>query len=147
MSAVASARYFTDLLDDELADAHTGDQFNGKWTDDAIAPYNAGCAAALAGCGQGEDGGKTDAMERSRWRKQALDWLRVALNMWTKQIDDGKPEIRAAAAKNLQHWQEDSDLAGVRDKDALAKLPADEQGAWGKLWADVDAVLKKAQVK
>ena len=47
----------------------------------------------------------------------------------------------------LRHWQEDSDLAGVRDKDALAKLPSDEQDAWRKLWADVDALLKKAQAK
>ena len=47
----------------------------------------------------------------------------------------------------MSHWQEDADLAGVRDADALAKLPPDEQDAWRKLWADVDAVLKKAQTK
>jgi hypothetical protein len=35
----------------------------------------------------------------------------------------------------------------VRDKDALAKLPAEEQDAWRKLWTDVDALLKKAQEK
>ena len=43
------------------------------------------------------------------------------------------------------HWQEDRDLAGVRDKDALAKLPAEERAAWEKLWADVAALLKKAE--
>jgi hypothetical protein len=42
-------------------------------------------------------------------------------------------------------WQEKRDLAGVRDKDALAKLPAEERAAWEKLWADVAAVLKKAE--
>ena len=115
--------------------------------DDADAAYNAACAAALAASGLGEDPAKADEKERSRWRKQALDWLRTALTLWTKKIDDGKPEDRAAAAKELKHWQEDSDLAGVRDKDALAKLPADEQDAWRKLWADVDALLKKAQEK
>ena len=41
----------------------------------------------------------------------------------------------------------DSDLAGVRDRDALAKLPSDEQDAWRKLWDEVDALLKKAQEK
>jgi len=35
----------------------------------------------------------------------------------------------------------------VRDKDALSKLPVEEQEAWRKLWADVDALLKKAQEK
>src|SRR5262249_42911465 len=39
--------------------------------------YNAACAAALAGAGQGEDGAKLDDKERARWRKQAVDWLRA----------------------------------------------------------------------
>jgi tetratricopeptide (TPR) repeat protein len=109
--------------------------------------YDAACAAALAGCGQGEDAPKTDAKERSRWRNQALDWLRADLALWTKKSTDGKSEDRADAAATLSHWQEDSDLAGVRDKNALAKLPADEQDAWRQLWTDVDALLKKAQEK
>ncbi len=67
--------------------------------------------------------------------------------MWTKKINDGNPEDRAVAAKELKQLQEDTDLAGVRDKDALAKLPAEEQDVWRKLWADVDALLKKAQDK
>jgi hypothetical protein len=46
--------------------------------------------------------------------------------------------------ETLRHWQQDSDLAGVRDKGALAKLPAAERDAWRKLWADVDALLKRA---
>ena len=109
--------------------------------------YNAACAAALAGCGQGEDAAKTEAKERGRWRKQALDWLRADLALWMKRIPEGKPDDRAAAAKILSQWQEDSDLAGVRDADALAKLSPDERDAWRQLWADVDALLKKAQQK
>jgi hypothetical protein len=38
--------------------------------------------------------------------------------------------------RTLQHWRLDSDLA---------KLPAEEQKAWGALWANVDALLQKAQ--
>src|SRR5262249_30096661 len=41
--------------------------------------YNAACAAALAGCGQGKDADKFDGKERARLRRQALDWLRAAL--------------------------------------------------------------------
>ena len=44
----------------------------------------------------------------------------------------------------LEHWQRDTDLAGVRDADALKKLSAEEQEAWRKLWADVAELLKKA---
>ena len=34
------------------------------------------------------------------------------------------------------------DLAGVRDPEALIKLPQEEQKAWRDLWADVDTLLK-----
>jgi hypothetical protein len=46
--------------------------------------------------------------------------------------------------RTLQHWQKDTDLAGLRDKAALAKLPEAEQKAWRKLWAEVDALLRRA---
>jgi len=36
---------------------------------------------------------------------------------------------------------------GIRDESALAKLPADERAAFTQLWADVAALLKKAEVK
>ncbi len=35
-------------------------------------------------------------------------------------------------------------LASVRDAQSLAKLPAEEQEAWKQFWAEVEAVLKKA---
>ncbi len=107
------------------------------------ARYSAACAAALAGCGQGQDAAALDDAGRRRWRGQARDWLRADLSLWAKRIE-GKADGRAGAAAALRHWQDDADLAGVRDADGLAKLPAEERGAWRKLWADVDALLKKA---
>ena len=47
----------------------------------------------------------------------------------------------------MQHWEEDADLASIRDKEAVSKLPADEQEACRKLWADVAELLKKVQEK
>jgi hypothetical protein len=47
----------------------------------------------------------------------------------------------------MGHWQQDSDLAGLRDPDAVARLPADERQACQQLWADVAALLKQAQAK
>jgi hypothetical protein len=54
------------------------------------------------------------------------------------------PADRALIAKKMRHWQQDSDLAGVRDAGALAKLPQAEQEDWRKLWADVKALRQKA---
>jgi hypothetical protein len=39
------------------------------------------------------------------------------------------------------------DLAGIRDPVGVAKLPADEQEACKKLWADVAALLKRVEEK
>ena len=109
--------------------------------------YNAACHAALAGCGQGEDAAKLDATERARLRQQALAWLRADLALWTKDVDGGKPADRGAAQRTLRHWQRDTDLASVRDKEALAKLPGAERGEWQKLWAEVAALLRKTEAK
>src|SRR5262249_30251490 len=109
--------------------------------------YNAACAAALAGCGQGKDADKLDDKERARLRKQALDCLRADLAHWTEQAASDKPGDRERVRKTLKHWRDDPDLTGIRDKDAVAKLPADEREACQKLWADVDALLRKADEK
>jgi tetratricopeptide (TPR) repeat protein len=106
--------------------------------------YNAACAAALAGAGRGEDR-PTDEAEKARWRKQAVAWLRADLALWAKQVESGPPPAKALAVQKLRHWKADSDLVGIRDEAAIRSLPADEQGACRALWAEVDALLKKAQ--
>ena len=40
---------------------------------------------------------------------------------------------------------EDTDLAGVREAKALETIPEADRKAWRTLWADVDALLAKAQ--
>ena len=107
--------------------------------------YNAACFAALAAAGQGEDAAKLDDKERTRLRQQALDWLKADLAAWGNRLDSGPPQARPAVVRTLNHWQKDTDLAGIRDAAALAKLPADEQKAFTQLWADVAALLKKAE--
>jgi hypothetical protein len=102
--------------------------------------YDAACAAALAGCGQGIDAPAGEA-ERSRLRAQAREWLRADLSARTLQTASWFAGIRAEAVQALHHWKEDPDLAGVRDADALEKLPERERADWRKLWADVDALL------
>jgi serine/threonine-protein kinase len=106
--------------------------------------YSAAGVAALAGCGQGKDADKLDDKERARLRKQALEWLKADLAHWTKQAESDQPQ---AVQQTMKHWQADADFTGVRNPDALAKLPAEERAAWQQLWDDVAAVLKKAESK
>ena len=50
--------------------------------------------------------------------------------------------LPTAARKALACWKQNPNLAGVRDPDALAKLPQPEPDAWRALWADVDRLLR-----
>jgi tetratricopeptide (TPR) repeat protein len=131
----AAARFYSDAF---TANAKLADD----WT--AQNRYNAACCAALAGCGQGSDAARLGDQEKARLRQQALDWLKTDLAHWSNLAQSSKPEDGALVRQLLQHWQEDSDLAGVRG-DALAKLPQTERDAWKKLWADVEAVLTRTR--
>jgi tetratricopeptide (TPR) repeat protein len=127
----AATRLYTDAF---AADPRLADDLN------AGQRYNAACSAALAAAGQGQDAGKLDDRQRVRLRQQALNWLRADLTLLAA------GEIgRSRVARILSHWRKDSNLAGLRDREALAKLPADEQKAFTQLWADVAELLKKAQ--
>jgi serine/threonine-protein kinase len=109
--------------------------------------YNAACAAAQAGCGQGVDAKSLNDKERARLRRQALDWLQADLSAWRKLLEKNPARIRALVQQTMQHWQQDTDFAGVRGPDALAKLPEAERQDWAKLWADVADLLDRAADK
>ncbi|HVS36368.1 MAG TPA: tetratricopeptide repeat protein, partial [Gemmataceae bacterium] len=109
--------------------------------------YNAACAAALAGCGRGDDAKDLDDKERARWRRQALDWLRADLAVQEGQVNSIFPWVSKKGLAALRHWQADAALSGLRDAPELAKLPPDEQEACKQLWADVQALLDKAEPK
>jgi serine/threonine-protein kinase len=121
-------------------------ELNPKLGDDRQAqhPYNAACAAALAGCGRGKDDPPPSDQQKTKLRHQALDWLTAELGVWAKLLETAKEEQRRFIAETLKHWREDTDLPGIRDGAELAKLPETERVAFRKLWADVDALLKKA---
>ncbi|MGA2256970.1 MAG: hypothetical protein ABSG53_20145 [Thermoguttaceae bacterium] len=129
----ASARLFTEAF---AANPRLLDDIPNQYR------YNAACAAALVGAGQGEGAEKSDAPTRAAWRKRALDWLRADLTFWTKMVGAG-PAQSATARLYLTRWQNDPNLASIRDVGAVATLPADEQEAFRKLWDDVRNVLVK----
>jgi serine/threonine protein kinase/Flp pilus assembly protein TadD len=134
----ASARFYADAfaaerkLADDLGNGHR---------------YNAACAAALAGRGQGQDADKLDGNERARLRRQALDWLRADLEAWGRLLDKEPDKLRQVLVRQMRHWLDDPDLAGVRGPQALAKLPEPERQPWQKLWDDVANMLEQAQRK
>jgi serine/threonine-protein kinase len=113
--------------------------------------YRAARSAALAACGPlpnpspgrgGAWGEVFSEPERARWRKQARDWLRAALAMWTAKLDHGSPFERSIALRMLTNWQTEPDLAALRDPQALDDLPADERKDCLALWQEVRASLK-----
>jgi hypothetical protein len=97
-------------------------------------------AAGLTGCGQGRDAADLAEESRAEFRRQALDWLRAELEAQRRLLEQ-KPET---VAHDLQDWLCDLHLAGVRDPDALARLPEPERQAWQKQWAYVTQTLAQA---
>jgi tetratricopeptide (TPR) repeat protein/tRNA A-37 threonylcarbamoyl transferase component Bud32 len=103
--------------------------------------YNAACAAALAAAGKGVGADNLPDKEKSRLRLQALDWLKADLAARSKLLEQNPFELQ----QDLQHWQKDADLAGVRDHEELTMFPAAEQDAWRQLWAEIEALREQAR--
>jgi hypothetical protein len=102
-------------------------------------------AAAQASCGQGKDDPPLDEPTKARWRRQAIDWLKADLAVWSEVLENGPSQARQLIAQAIRRWRGDFDLAGLRDEAALAKLPEDERKACRALWAEVDAFVNKAR--
>jgi serine/threonine protein kinase/tetratricopeptide (TPR) repeat protein len=113
-------------------------KMNGIW-------FPAACAAALAGCGKGDEAARLDEMQRSRWRQQALAWLRDDLAMRRQLLKKDTPQLRPLAQKLFESWKGHAALAGLREPAALAKLPQLERQAWEKFWAEVDTLHQQVR--
>ena len=131
---VAAARFFSQGL---TADPKPADDLENSHR------YQAACAAALAGCGRGDDAGQLDDKERVRWRKQALDWLRADLKAYGELLPVSNPKERQRLQEWLRSWKSEQALAGLRDATAVAHLSAAEQESCKQLWAEVQALLAK----
>jgi eukaryotic-like serine/threonine-protein kinase len=107
--------------------------------------FNAACAAALAGAGHGDDVAGLGEPELAGQRKQARDWLRLDLAAWAEKVDSGTEADRIHARKTLAPWRDDHDLAGLRDADALERLPAAERQECRSLWQEIADLLRRAE--
>jgi eukaryotic-like serine/threonine-protein kinase len=120
---------------------------DAKLAEDPVAGlrYRAARAAAVAGCGGGADGAALSEPERTRWRRQAVAWLRLDLAAWTKRLEAAQTADRALVQKALARWREDPDLAGLRDENALERLPPPEREECRSLWQGVADLLRRAE--
>jgi hypothetical protein len=70
-------------------------------------------------------------------RSRALSPASLQLLAWGLNMVQGQ----------MVHWQNDPNLASLRDPKSLEELTGDEPGAWQRLWTDVDSLRAKAQEK
>jgi serine/threonine protein kinase/Tfp pilus assembly protein PilF len=107
--------------------------------------YNAARAAAMAAAGQGHAEPPLDDAAKATLRRQAIDWFKAEQTAWAKLLESGPAQQRAIILQTMRNWQQDTELAGIRDNAALAKLAAEERTACVKLWADVAALRIKGE--
>jgi hypothetical protein len=108
-------------------------------------PRSSQASTALAAAGKGKDSGNATDKDRLALRQQALAWLQAELLLCKKFT--AKENLREQIGDMLLNWQTDRDLAGVRDRLALAKLPEMERGSWLKLWSDVRTLEQSTRRK
>jgi serine/threonine protein kinase/tetratricopeptide (TPR) repeat protein len=112
--------------------------------DDFYGLYNGACAAARSGCSEVKEGAALHVEERVRSRNLALIWLGAALVAERVQLETDSNEALTSVRREMQHWQRDADLDGVRGADALSKLPESERQEWHELWQQVEQLRKDA---
>jgi serine/threonine-protein kinase len=109
--------------------------------------YKAVRSAALAVAGKAEDA-KELAVEEWVWLQQrAHDWLRADLTTYSGLVEKANPATRQSVQQRLAQWQSDPDLLAVRDQAWLAAMPEADCAQWQQLWADIEALRKKAAAR
>jgi tetratricopeptide (TPR) repeat protein len=92
--------------------------------------------AAVTFLAQGQ-GRMLPAVEQSQIRRKALEWLGAAFDGLQKRFTADRVSNAAAVHEGCEKWLSSTDLASVRDEEALVLLTADEREQWRKLWDGV----------
>jgi eukaryotic-like serine/threonine-protein kinase len=101
--------------------------------------YDAARSAVLAAAGQDKEMPVVEPAEWSRLTGLALKWLRADLALMTAQAKDSQRQ--RPLGKWLARWQEDPDLASVREPSSLTAMTPADADAWRSLWRDVDSLI------
>src|SRR5262249_4276297 len=84
----------------------------------------------------------------ARLRRLALDWLRADLKEYGRLLQKDKGRLlRPFIAGRIRQWLADSDFAGVRGPQALARLPETERQPWQRWWDDVADTVARTEGK
>ena len=134
----AAARFYAGALE---KDATLADSLSKK------VRFAAACAAVLAASGKGNDAGQLQDQDRTKLRRQALDWLRADLAIGRKQIQSDNVHELVLLTHALSYWPRYVDLVSVRDAKELAGLPKEEQEAWRQLWTEAAQLLKEVKAR
>jgi tetratricopeptide (TPR) repeat protein len=96
----------------------------------ALNRYSAACCAAWAGCGWGEDAASLDEKERTRWRRQAREWLRADLVIHARRLERGTPADRIDVQHQMQRWLTDAHLlaSAMRRRSLNSQPRSDRSG-------------------
>jgi eukaryotic-like serine/threonine-protein kinase len=107
--------------------------------------FNAARAAALAGCGRGEDATALWDASSGRWRDRAREWLLADLAARVRALEADPTAARAGLRRTLMSWQNDPDLDCVRDPGELNRLEPGERKQFVALWSKVAAELTSTE--
>lgn len=108
------------------------------------AHYVLALAAIRASDRYSQDVSRDDAARRVL-RLRAYGHLKNALALQSNSLASTDTEIRLGVEREFERWQQDADLASVRDPRVLEELPEEEQQMWRDLWAGVAAVIERAR--
>ncbi|MFT3882419.1 MAG: protein kinase [Gemmatales bacterium] len=111
-------------------------------TPDPVNPYHydAACAAVLASLAKGAD---LTSDDKAKLRLQALVWFKEELHGMSRLHKTGKSDEQSNIAKLVKQWQENKELAGIRDQSALNQLPQNERQQWQQFWAEVTKLSRE----
>jgi len=126
------------------AEALAADPELGEAVDGSSVRYNAACVAILCAQGPSQDAASDDA-ERTRLRKQALDWFRADVSVASKRLAKKQTPPDPWSQWFCNHSLKNPELAGIREPAELLKLPADEQAAFTQLWEEIAALSSSTQ--
>ncbi len=85
------------------------------------------------------------AVQEKQWFAAEFHLRRVLRDDPENAAVKTQPQDLAAIVQELQHWKKDSDLSGIRDATSLSNLPEAERKGFQALWAEVEALLERAQ--
>ena len=107
--------------------------------------YQAARCAALAAVGKGTE--PPAEADRPKLRERALQWLQGELDGWKARCREKPNQYRTPVGHRLRRWQQELDLASLREVQALKSLPEAEVSSWQKFWVEVEAACQRTGVK